>query len=783
MKLEFSVFNGSSWDWYQIATETFVNTKVFDINSNTSGQLNINRLNNYPSNSSVFLRGDGSWAVPPINSGTVTSVGISGSTGLSVSNSPITSSGTINLTLGAELQALSAFAGSGLMTRTGSSTYVGRTLTAGTGISISNGNGVSGDPTINLSNTAVTSGTYSYPSSLTVNAQGQLTSITAGSTPITSLTLTGAVTGSGTSTIATTLNTTQTISSSLFNINWTDTVASSKQVIHSLLDSSPLASSNPQFVNTVQVGSGSSTWRSWNLYYVGGYASTPVGASFTLSYFHNTTTERFPLSILCTGTGAFDFSTILLGSLGVKGDIDLNSNKLLNLGTPTISTDGCNKAYADSLITAQLSALSNLSTTGMMARTAANTFATRTITAGTGISISNGNGVSGNPTISIGTIPIANLSGYPTDSSLYLNGAGSWINPFGNVSFSGNTISSTTGSNIQFGQPVWMSDLGFWLRSYSNTNNGMVYNSTLVGTEFRGFSGFTWRTGTSGATERMVLDSTGILKVNTLASLNAGPVTCNNDLTLATGTILRINSGVNISPSFSYGYLNSGGSTGTASGSNNYSIYAGSRIAATEFNAYSSRNIKNIHNRDDEIVEEVFDIFKKISFTKYSYKDPYTNGFGNYYGVIAEELQEVLPNHVIGNDEYIPNIISFFDVEKVKKGYILKNSDFDFTLLSNEELNIKLKLVGEDKDTGEDKDICVDSVIKDNTFFILKENIEKSDIDFFESKRVFVFGTYGHCPTVCKTRLADLAMVVLQNIVKRVESLENIIKELKVWRI
>ena len=40
MKLEF--FDGISW--YSVASENFVNTRVFDINSNTSGQLNINRL-------------------------------------------------------------------------------------------------------------------------------------------------------------------------------------------------------------------------------------------------------------------------------------------------------------------------------------------------------------------------------------------------------------------------------------------------------------------------------------------------------------------------------------------------------------------------------------------------------------------------------------------------------------------------------------------------------------------------------------------------------------------
>lgn len=48
---------------------------------------------------------------------------------------------------------------------------------------------------------------------------------------------------------------------------------------------------------------------------------------------------------------------------------------------------------------ADLTALAALATAGMIARTGAGTVAARTLTAGTGISISNGDGVSGNPTI------------------------------------------------------------------------------------------------------------------------------------------------------------------------------------------------------------------------------------------------------------------------------------------------------------------------------------------------------------------------------------------------
>lgn len=84
--------------------------------------------------------------------GTVTSIGItSSSSGLGVSGSPITTNGTINLTLGSELQALSAFASTGLIARTGSNSYAGRTLTASTGINITNGDGILGNPTFSVS--------------------------------------------------------------------------------------------------------------------------------------------------------------------------------------------------------------------------------------------------------------------------------------------------------------------------------------------------------------------------------------------------------------------------------------------------------------------------------------------------------------------------------------------------------------------------------------------------------------------------------------------------------
>lgn len=77
------------------------------------------------------------------------------------------------------LQAFSDLASTGLVVRDGSGSVITRSLIAGTGITVSDGDGISGDPTVTLTNTAVSPGTYGSSSSIPVfivNQQGQITS-------------------------------------------------------------------------------------------------------------------------------------------------------------------------------------------------------------------------------------------------------------------------------------------------------------------------------------------------------------------------------------------------------------------------------------------------------------------------------------------------------------------------------------------------------------------------------------------------------------------------------
>lgn len=79
-----------------------------------------------------------------------------------------------------------------------------------------------------------------------------------------------------------------------------------------------------------------------------------------------------------------------------------------------------------------LNAIANLSTTGIIVRSAANTMVTRSITAGNGIAITNGDGVSGNIVIGL---PNSTITFNDTDSSVGIEGAADYSANYGSLTY------------------------------------------------------------------------------------------------------------------------------------------------------------------------------------------------------------------------------------------------------------------------------------------------------------------------------------------------------------
>jgi hypothetical protein len=207
------------------------------------------------------------------------------------------------------------------------------------------------------------------------------------------------------------------------------------------------------------------------------------------------------------------------------------------------------------------------------------------------------------------------------------------------------------------------------------------------------------------------------------------------------------------SNTFAYGYLNSSGSTGSSgSATNNYSIYANARIAASEFNAFSDARIKKVKGVSNNAKDLA--TLANIRITDYTHIDSIAKGNKEVKKVIAQELKMVYPQAVSTMTDVVPDI---YKQAEINNGFVNLPTDL--------QAGEKVKVIFA---TGEE------------ILEVTEAGKAGFRVNSDKAGKVFVFGRQVEdFHTVDYEALSTLNISATQELLKRIEALEAENKTLK----
>jgi len=383
----------------------------------------------------------------------------SASGGISISNGDGTS-GNPTISSTGELAALNGISGTGIAARTASATWATRTLTApAAGFTITNPGGVAGNPTFTLSD--------DLAALEALSSQGFAVRTTTNTWAVRTI-------QAGTGTQLTVLYGDGVSNNPLIYIADNPVIPGTEKIRIPAGNTAgrPAAPATSDFrYNTT------TSLLEW--YGPSSYSPYTVGWNSALEYNAALYGMGSAFSsatgiMVSVGSGVFAGRTIQTSTAGISVS---NGNGVA--GNPNIA------------VTDDLLAIENLSSTGLAARTGTSTWAVRTLTGpAAGISVTNGNGVSGNPTLAL-TDDLAGVEGLSTNGIAVRTGTSTWNTR--TITGTANQISIADGGGTAGNPTISIADnpifpgtgsltlpTGTTAQRSSPGVNGMVrYNSTL----------------------------------------------------------------------------------------------------------------------------------------------------------------------------------------------------------------------------------------------------------------------------------------------------------------
>jgi hypothetical protein len=231
--------------------------------------------------------------------------------------------------------------------------------------------------------------------------------------------------------------------------------------------------------------------------------------------------------------------TLTASFLEVSNSVTTPNSRYFAVGSGLTTTDG---GAASSFTVSLTGAIANLNAlgNGLVAKTSTSVLANRTITAGTvGVSISNGDGVSGNPTVSLTGFPLslAQLSGsgmLSSDGSVVnartITGTANQITVTNGSGAAGDPTVSIASNPVLPGTAAMVVPSGTTAQRASVPTNGSIRYNTDT-TSFEVYQAGSWQAPTIGGVQSFSAGSTGF----TPSVATSGTVTLAGTLNVSNG--------------------------------------------------------------------------------------------------------------------------------------------------------------------------------------------------------------------------------------------------------